>query len=94
MDDKHSEPTIPSNPFRWFQEFLNILRRRSRSQYSPERSLAKLDRPSALPSMSPRIAELAPSEANRAGMAVVAISWPASEHRLASPMPRTVEFSH
>jgi CIC family chloride channel protein len=32
MDGNHAKPAIPSSPFRWFPEFLDILRRRSRSQ--------------------------------------------------------------
>jgi hypothetical protein len=40
------------------------------------------------------MAELAPSEASKAGIAVVAISWPTSEHREANPMPRMLRLSH
>ena len=32
MDDKHPPALVPSHPFRWFPEFLEIVRRRSRSQ--------------------------------------------------------------
>jgi hypothetical protein len=40
------------------------------------------------------MAELAPSEASKAGIAVVAISWPTSENKEASPMPSTLRLSH
>jgi CIC family chloride channel protein len=32
MDDNHPAPYVPSHPFAWFPEFLEIVRRRSRSQ--------------------------------------------------------------
>ena len=43
--------------------------------------------------MRPSAALLAPSEARSTGIVVVAISWPTSENRPASPMPSTVELS-
>jgi hypothetical protein len=72
----------------------NGFRLRSLSLYNPENSLAKLEKPSASPSMSPKTADPAPTEASNAGIAEVAISCPTSEKKLASPIPRTVEFSH
>ena len=72
----------------------NGFRRGNRSLYQPERSLAKLDNPSAAPSINPSRAELAPSSVKKAGNTVVAISCPTSEQSVASPMPNTVELSH
>ena len=46
-----------------------------------------------MPSIKPSKAELAPSDARSAGIAAVAISWPTSEKRLASPMPRMLRLS-
>ena len=55
--------------------------------------MAKLESPSAVPSIKPSKAELAPNEASSAGIAAVAISWPTSEKKLASPMPRMLRFN-
>ena len=56
--------------------------------------MAKLDSPSETPSMSPIQAAATPMVARNAGIAAVAISCDQSLHSDASPMPRTVRFSH
>src|SRR5205823_3777717 len=56
-------------------------------------SLAKLERPSATPSIAPSHAGPAPIAARKAGKTAVAVSWLQSLNRLVRPTPRTVRLS-
>src|SRR5271169_1579824 len=69
------------------------LRAWGRSASQPPASFAKLEKPSATPSMMPRATAGAPRLARNAGRREVAASWPQSEKRLARPMPRTPRVS-
>jgi len=64
-----------------------------RSVKCPEASLAKLESPSATPSINPTQAAATSIVARKAGMTAVAISCDQSLHSEASPMPSTVRFS-
>src|SRR5271167_525120 len=68
-------------------------RRAGRSAIQPPANFAKLERPSETPSMIPSAYAGAPRLARNAGKIAVAASWPQSEKRLASPMPRTPRVS-
>src|SRR5439155_14736 len=56
-------------------------------------SFAKLERPSATPSMAPSQAGPAPIAPRKAGKTAVAVSWLQSLNRLVRPTPRTVRLS-
>src|SRR5581483_6727450 len=59
----------------------------------PEAILAKLDKPSATPSMTPSQAAATPRLARKAGSSVVAISCDQSLRSDAKPMPKTARLS-
>src|ERR1700690_865567 len=69
------------------------LRRASRSVQCPDPNLARLERPSAVPSIKPNHAAATPIEARNAGSIVVAASCDQSLNSDARPMPSTVELS-
>src|ERR1700690_2598582 len=69
------------------------LRAWGRSASQPPASFAKLEKPSATPSMMPSATAGAPRVARNAGSREVAASWPQSEKRMARPMPRTPRVS-
>src|ERR1700683_4680988 len=69
------------------------LRYRGWSAIHPPASLAKLERPSETPSITPSAAAGAPRLARKAGRIDVAASCPQSEKRLARPMPSTPRVS-
>src|SRR5262249_10453593 len=59
----------------------------------PAMSFAKLERPSATPSIAPSHAGPAPITARNAGKTAVAVSWLQSLSRLVRPTPSTVRLS-
>src|ERR1700678_4436097 len=69
------------------------LRHLGRSAIQPPASVAKLERPSETPSITPSANAGAPRLARNAGRIAVAASCPQSENRLARPMPRTPRVS-
>src|SRR4051812_21162333 len=69
------------------------LRRRTRSAATPPASLARAERPSAVPSIHPSTAGPAPRARRKEGRTAVASSCDTSEKRLASEMPRVVRLS-
>src|SRR5215467_6070416 len=56
-------------------------------------SFAKLDSPSATPSIAPSHAGPAPIAVRKAGKTAVAVSWLQSLNRLVRPTPSTVRLS-
>jgi hypothetical protein len=55
--------------------------------------LAKLAKPSEVPSINPNHAAEAPKVARKAGMTAVAVSWDQSLNNEANPTPNTVRLS-
>src|ERR1700735_5884593 len=69
------------------------LRHFGRSAIQPPARLAKLERPSETPSITPSANAGAPRLARNAGRIAVAASCPQSENRLARPIPSTPRVS-